>query len=88
MDIKKKLSLSLLLLVIGILFSGCSTQTGDKVSVEGNVVKVESDENKVNTTVDNKVTVNPVVSKNQSGVEQTTDKELIKTDNVEIGELI
>jgi len=78
---KKNLSLILLFLAIGLLFVGCSSNDALKdTSSAENAVKVESDENKAPTE--------NVVVANQSAVETTADKELIASDDVEIGELI
>lgn len=85
MENKKYLGLSLLFLVMGLLLAGCGSQTSDKVSTSENGVKVESDENKVNVSTANNVVI---VVKNESAVEKTTDKELITSDDVEIGQLI
>ncbi len=78
---KKNLSLTLLLLAIGLLFVGCSSNDTPKdTNSADNAVKVESDETKAPTE--------NVVVANQSAVETSTDKELITSDDVEIGELI
>ena len=78
---KKNLSLTLLFLVMGLLLVGCSSNDTPKdTDSTENAVKVESDESKTPAET--------VVATNQSAVETSTDKELITSDDVEIGELI
>lgn len=83
MVIKKTIRLTLLLLVVGILFAGCSSDN------KNSNVKVESDEAKTNASNQNLPTIEQTTNTNQSAIAKTTSTELINSsDNVEIGQLI